>query len=153
MKIIITLCLAVLIQMLPVSSHIQTFLPNFIALVLIFWMIYAPGVIGSFQIFLFGLTCDVIFGTVLGAHSLSLLITAYCVYRMLRPLRTWPIWQQFILIFAILLINHVTTLAINVLQGYEVQGVYVFILTPFMGLVFWPVIRNMFFGFIPRSVR
>lgn len=153
MKIILTLCLAVLLQMIPLNPHVQLFEPNIIALVLIFWMVYAPGVISAYQIFLFGLICDVIFGTILGAHSLSFLVTAYCVYRMLRPLKTWPIWQQFILVFAILFINHLTTVAINVVQGYEVQGAHAILLTPFMGLVFWPVVRNIFFGLVPRPVR
>lgn len=153
MKIILTLSLAVLFQMLPLGPYVRQFEPNIIALVLIFWMIYVPGVINAYQIFLFGLVCDVLFGTVLGEHCLSLLVTAYLVYRMLRPLRTWPIWQQFLLIFGILLANHLTIIVVKVMQGIDVHGAMAFILAPFLGLVLWPVIRNIFFGFIPRSVR
>lgn len=153
MKVALTIIFAVFIQMIPVSLHLRWLEPNFIALVMMFWLIYAPGSLNMYAIFVLGLFCDVLFGTMLGEHSFTLLITAYSVYRLLRPLRVWPLWQHFILVFTILLISQISSVLVKMLQGYEFNGAQVVFLSPFLGLVIWPALRNVLFGLTPRSIR
>lgn len=153
MKILFSILVAIILQMVPISSNYSFFRPDFVALILIFWLIYAPHVISPYAIFCLGLFCDVAYGYALGEHSVSFLLTSYLVYRLLRPLRVWPLWQQFSLILVILFANHSAQLVTKLLQGYDFSYLHGFWIAPMVGLVFWPLIRNLMFNFAPKMTN
>lgn len=152
-RILLTLLVAMSIQFIPISASYRIFVPDFVALTLIFWLIYAPHVLSAYAIFILGIACDVAFGSVLGEHCLSLVLTSYLVYRLLRPLRVWPMWQQYLLIFVILFANRFTLVIVKLSQGFELGHFHFFWLSPFVGLVCWPLLRNIMFNFSSNIAR
>ena len=63
-----TVLLALIAQVLPLPDWLSVVRPSFVALVIIYWSIYAPHAGGIFAPWLAGLALDVFKGDVLGAE-------------------------------------------------------------------------------------
>ena len=111
---------AYVLTVLPLPEWATPFRPYWVALVMIYWCLTAPGQIGVLAGWVTGLLLDVLTGGLLGLHALGLSIIAYLTLLIYRRARLWPLWQQSLIVTAILLNDRVIALWVRGLVGQEI---------------------------------
>ena len=103
--------LALLLASLPLPSALAYWRPEFVTMVLIFWVLYRPYLVGVWTGFLLGILLDVLFNTPFGVHPLMLSVVAYLARLSYRWVTVFSMLQTsglvFALVFAALLLKHV----------------------------------------------
>jgi len=97
--ILLTLAVAAWVSLLPWPDKISLFRPEWLVLVLIYWVIALPYRIGVFWGFFVGLFQDVLVGAVLGQHALAFAMVAWLAQATHKRLRVFPPLQQSLVIF------------------------------------------------------
>jgi rod shape-determining protein MreD len=107
-----------------------------VALVLIYWCLETQGLITLGIAFSIGLLLDLLTGSLLGLHALSLVILVYLVTRFRARLRFYPTWQQVLSVFALLLNDRIILLWIVSLRGDPLPSLD-FWWPPIVGTLLW----------------
>ena len=105
MTVVIAMVLAVLPLPEFVPAEVGFLRPDWIAMVLVYWMIAVPHRIGIFTAWTVGLVVDVLLGSLLGQHALAYVIIAYVSLNLYQRLRMFTVWQQALVLFALLGLN------------------------------------------------
>ena len=72
-----TLVLAALFTVLPLPDWLEAYRPEWVALVVIYWVVALPDRIGLFSAWIAGFFMDVLEGSLLGLNALALALVAY----------------------------------------------------------------------------
>lgn len=97
--IVLTLLIAAWVSLLPWPDRLSFFRPEWLGLVLIYWVIALPYRIGVFWGFFTGLFQDVLSGAVLGQHALAFAVVAWLAQAAHKRLRVFPPLQQSLVVF------------------------------------------------------
>jgi len=109
LPILASFLLAMMLTSLPLPESVIIYRPDWLALVLIYWCMAIPGRIGIFTGWILGLTLDVMYGSLLGQNAMALSIIAYLVNVLHLRVRMFPLWQQSVMVFLLIIVH----LAIN----------------------------------------
>ncbi len=134
--VIATLVVAILLTLVSLPPALDAMRPYWVALVLIYWCLETQGLITLGLAFGIGLLLDLLSGSLLGLHALSLIIVVYLVTRFRARLRFYPTWQQTLSVFALLLNDRIILLWIISLRGDPLPSLG-FWLPPIMGALLW----------------
>mgnify|MGYP001549516750 CR=1 FL=1 len=132
-----TLAVAMILSILPLPAVLQSLWPYWVALVTIYWCLESQGRITLGLAFVTGLLLDLLTGSLLGLHALSLVIIVYLVTRFRARLRFFPPWQQALSVLALLINDRIILLWIISLRGDPLPALD-FWLPPLVGTVLWP---------------
>lgn len=103
--------LAFVLAVLPLPQGLSYWRPEFVTMVLVFWVLNAPNLVGIWFAFFIGLMVDVLFATPFGVHALVLSMVAWMSRLSWRWLTVFSVWQTsglvLVLVFASLLVKHV----------------------------------------------
>ena len=135
--IILTLIAAVLLSLLPLPEALMPFKPYWLAMVLIYWTLETRDMISLELAFLVGLILDVMSGSLMGLHALSLVIMVFLARRFRSRLRFYPPWQQALSVLALLVNDRIILIWIIVLLG-EPLPTWQYWLPPLVGMALWP---------------
>ena len=135
--IIISLAVAFALALIPLPSMLDVLRPYWVALVLIYWCLETQGIVSLGLAFLLGLLLDLLTGSLLGLHALSLVIMVYLVSRFRARLRFFPPWQQALSVLALLINDRIILIWIISLRG-EPMPALDFWLPPVIGTLLWP---------------
>lgn len=94
--------LALTLTFIPLPPWAAPWRPDWVALVVIYWIMALPERVGLATAWSLGLLVDAISGGVLGVQALGLTLTAYVVARFHLQLRAFPVWQQSLALVPIL---------------------------------------------------
>jgi rod shape-determining protein MreD len=135
--IVISFLLAMLMNVIPLPDIFALFRPDWVALVLIYWVMALPNRIGVFSGCVLGLFVDVLDGTLFGINALSFSIIAFLIQMIYHRLRLFPRWKQAINVAVVIGIHKMVVMALSSLvQTVNVDFTYWF---PLIGsLLFWP---------------
>lgn len=139
LTIIFSFAIALALMIMPLPSWLVWARPDWLALVLIYWCIALPHRVGIFSGFIVGLSLDVIRGSLLGQYALAYSVIAFLAIKLHRRMRNFPIWQQALTVFLILILGQLTTLWIKGLIGEPIPAVYYWI-PAITGLLMWPLV-------------
>ncbi len=92
--IVITFFIALVLTVLPQPSWMVYAKPQWVFVVLLFWLMHAPRKIGPIIAWLLGLYVDLLMGDILGEHALIFVLFTYFVQRFLSVIQAMPLWQQ-----------------------------------------------------------
>jgi len=92
--IIISFFVAMVMNVLPLPEFLEIFNPDWVALVLVYWVMAVPSRVGVLVGWLVGLLVDVLYGTVFGIHALTFALVAYIIQMTYHRLRLFPRWKQ-----------------------------------------------------------
>jgi rod shape-determining protein MreD len=134
--IFVTLVVAIVLTLVSLPPALDALRPYWVALVLIYWCLETQGLITLGMAFSIGLLLDLLTGSLLGLHALSLVILVYLVTRFRARLRFFPTWQQALSVFALLLNDRIILLWIVSLRGDPVPSLG-FWLPPIAGTLLW----------------
>lgn len=90
----LTILLLLMLHGAVPSLEPSTVLPNVAAIMVLFWGWYRPALLPSFVVFLLGLLQDVLSGTPLGLHALTLLLMQFFVLSRLTRVAETPFLLQ-----------------------------------------------------------
>lgn len=135
--ILISVLAALLLSIVPLPDWLQLFWPYWLALVMLYWGLETNRMLELGRAFLLGLGLDLLAGTLVGQHGLSLLIMAYLLGLFRHRIRFFPPWQQILAVLALLLNDRVIQLWI-VLAAQGTLPDWRFWLAPLTGAVLWP---------------
>ncbi len=97
-----SLALAFFLMLLPLPEWLADLRPFLLAQVMVYWVLETPQHMGLGRAFLFGLLLDLATFSLLGEHALRLLLIAAVVQAFRNQFRFYPVWQQSLLLLAIL---------------------------------------------------
>jgi rod shape-determining protein MreD len=135
--IFLTVMAAILLSLLPLPDALLPFKPYWVALVVIYWSLETRGILNLGLAFLIGLVVDVLSGSLMGLHALSLVIMVFLVQRFRSRLRFFPPWQQALSVLALLVNDRIILIWIIALLG-EPLPTWEYWLPPLIGMVLWP---------------
>jgi rod shape-determining protein MreD len=92
--IIVTFFVALVLMILPQPEWMASAKPQWIFVVLLFWLMHAPRKIGPTIAWLVGLYVDLLMGNILGEHALIYVLFTYFIQRFMRTVQAMPLWQQ-----------------------------------------------------------
>ena len=137
--IVFTFVAAAILNLMPWSGWGSWLRPDFVALVVLYWIIEQPRRVGFTAAFSLGLLMDVGEGAYLGQHALSYTILAYAGIALNRRVRMFGAGAQIVHVVPLLLVNDVIVLGVRMLSGAEFPG-YRYFLGSFVGGALWPLI-------------
>ena len=132
-----TLVAAMLVNMLPLGR--QPWMPDLLALVLVFWSVHQPLRVGIATAFVFGLAMDVHQTALLGQHALAYTALSYGAIMMHRRLLWFPVPSQALQVLPLFAAAHAIELAIRLLAGGSFPG-WSLVLSPLLEAALWPVV-------------
>lgn len=96
---------AMLLTLLPLPTWAIWARPEWVFMVLLFWVMVLPGRVGVGFAFLSGCVMDLLTGVILGQHALSYTIVAYLLIKFHPQLRNFPMWQQMLMVAVLVMLN------------------------------------------------
>ena len=132
-----SLIAALLLNMLPLGR--TPWMPDFLALVLVFWNVHQPLRIGIGVAFLFGLGMDVHQTSMLGQHALSYSALSFFAALIQRRLLWFKVPSQALQVLPLFAAAHSVELLIRMLAGGIFPG-WIVLVAPLLEAVLWPVV-------------
>ena len=132
-----TLLLALMVNMLPLGR--VPWMPDLLAVVLVFWSVPQPLRIGVVAAFVFGLAVDVHQTSLLGQHALAYTTLSYFAITIHRRLLWFKVPSQAVQVLPLFAAAHAIELAIRMLAGGIFPGPW-FLLAPVLEAALWPVV-------------
>ena len=138
--ILISFAVALVLELLPWWD--LRYVPDFVALVIAFWCIRQPRMVGLGAAWALGLVMDTANGALLGQHTLAYSILAFIAITLSRRVLWFGIGQQALHVAALLLFCEAVSLFVRMMAGAAFPGWPVFV-GPLLGALLWPVITAL----------
>lgn len=135
--ILLTFALALLMNAIPLPHGVEIFKPDWVALVLIYWVMALPNRIGVFSAWIVGLFVDVLDGYLLGINALSLATIAFIVQLIVHRIRLFSRWKQATHVAILIGIHKLIVLLLSSLIRYFNVD-YTYWLSLIGCVIFWP---------------
>ena len=134
---LITVIAAFMLAIMPLPDWAVEFRPDWVTLVLIYWVLAFPSYIGVGMAWLAGLLLDVSYGTLIGQHAIGMVLVIYVVHIQHQLLRVASLLQQAIVIFFLLLIKQLLTLWVDGMLGREPDN-WLYFMPTITSTILWP---------------
>ena len=108
LSLLIAMVLSVVHLPLTIPAELGYVRPDWVAIVMLYWIIALPERVGLVTAWITGLIMDVLMGSLIGQHALSYIIIVYITFNLYQRLRMFSVWQQAGAVFVILSINPVS---------------------------------------------
>jgi rod shape-determining protein MreD len=132
-----SLIVALLLNMLPLGR--VPWMPDFLALVLVFWNVHQPLRVGIGLAFMFGLGMDVHQSSLLGQHALSYTALSFLAAMIQRRLLWFPVPSQALQVLPLFVLAHGVELLIRMAGGGIFPG-WIMLLAPLAEAALWPLV-------------
>lgn len=120
-----SLFVALLLNMLPLGR--VAWMPDLLALAIVFWSVHQPARVGMGAAFVFGLLMDVHQSALLGQHALSYTTLGFFAITIHRRLLWFPVLSQALQVLPLFAVSHLIELGIRMVGGGSFPGWEVFI--------------------------
>lgn len=138
--ILVSLVLALFANFLPWQNVMLA--PDFAALVLAFWCIRQPRLVGLGAAWVLGLLTDVGNGVLMGQHGLAYALLAFASITLSRRILWFPLWGQALHVAALLLFAQGVSMLVRLAAGAEFPG-WQILVGPLLGALLWPIVTTL----------
>ena len=132
-----SLAVALLLDFLPWKNI--ALVPDFVALVLAFWCVRQPRLVGLGAGWLLGVLIDVGNGVLMGQHALAYSLLAFAAITLSRRILWFPLWGQALHVAALLLFAQGVGGLVRLATGAEFPG-WTIAAGPLLGALLWPLV-------------
>jgi len=132
--ILLSLLVALLLNFIPTAAW--PWMPDWVALVLVFWSIREPRRAGMGSGFILGLCMDVADASLMGQHALAYVLVAYFAASLSRRILWFPLGQQALHALPLLLLVQLVQLGVRAMPGFTFPG-WSYFIGPFVGMLLW----------------
>ena len=112
--------------------------PDFLAVVLVFWNVHQPRRVGVGVAFFFGLCIDVHQGALLGQHALAYTLLSFFAITVHRRLLWFPVSAQTLQVLPLFAAAQVLEIIVRLIAGHGFAGAAL-ALGPLIEAALWPV--------------
>lgn len=143
-----TALIALILTLLPLPAWLAILRPEFLVLTVLYWSIQAPFAGGIGLGWFSGLVLDAFQGPVLGEHALAVALVAYLGVHEHQRIRTKPLLQQSLMVFAVLVLYEFVLFAVDGWSGHPLTTPLRWVPTA-TGALLWPAVATI----LSRSYR
>jgi len=129
--------IAVMLTVMPLPEWAKPFRPEWVPLVLIYWSMALPTLVGVGIAWLLGLIVDAAQGALLGEHALGFAVTAYISIQLHQRIRVFPLAQQALAVGFMLLPYMSLLLWIKGIRG-ESPNTWLYWMPMLTSMLLWP---------------
>ncbi|MDO9371227.1 MAG: rod shape-determining protein MreD [Gammaproteobacteria bacterium] len=137
--IALTLLAAFVLTLFPLPAWASLLRPEWVMLALIYWCLALPDRIGIGAAWGMGLLLDAASGTLLGQHALAFALVAYITLKLYARIRRSPLWQQALIVLALVFIEQMLVLWITGIIG-QLPWRWGYLLPTFTSMLVWPAV-------------
>ncbi|NQZ03266.1 MULTISPECIES: rod shape-determining protein MreD [unclassified Idiomarina] len=137
LPLVLTYLVAMILMVMPMPASIDVYRPDWVTLVLLYWIIALPHRVSIGTALVLGVLTDILLGSVLGVHALGMVVVSYFAARHFQRIRNFSLPQQVILIAFLVLIKRLIVFQANVFI-HDAQ---------FTSTYFWPALTSALFWF------
>jgi rod shape-determining protein MreD len=134
-----TLFAAYMLYLLPWAGFGLLLRPDFVLLVLLYWMLRAPHLCNVGTAWMMGLLLDVASGSLFGQYALAYTVTAFFAIYYQRRLVLFSAWQQVGYVLLLLLVSQIVLLVIKLMAGNALPG-WGYFLSSLSGVLLWQLL-------------
>lgn len=135
----LTMLIAFLVNLLPVTGYALMLKPDFLALVILYWCIQEPRYMGVGIAWFAGLFMDVADATLFGQHALAYALLAYAAEYFRRRVLRFPLWHQAAQVAVLLLGCAALVLLVRVVGGAPLPR-WTYFVSSLVGALVWPLL-------------
>ena len=144
--LILTYLVALVLMVMPMPAVLDTFRPDWVTLVLLYWVLAIPHRVNMGTALILGVLSDILLGSVLGVHALGMVVVTYFVARHFQRFRNFSLPQQASLVAFLILLKRMIVFQANVfIHDAEFTASYFW--PAFTSAVFWlwlfPLLRKI----------
>jgi rod shape-determining protein MreD len=114
-------------------------MPDFLALILVFWCVHQPRMVGIGVAFFFGVATDVHQSALLGQHALSYTALSFMAIMVHRRLLWFTVPSQAMQVLPLFAVAHALELLVRMMSGALFPG-WMILLAPLFEAFLWPVV-------------
>ncbi|MBL4820714.1 MAG: rod shape-determining protein MreD [Gammaproteobacteria bacterium] len=138
--ILLTFFIAYLLAIVPLPEWAMSFRPEWVPLVLIYWVMALPYRVGIGSAWVAGLMLDTLEGSMLGLNALALVALAYITLSIHKRLRMFSAFQQSALIVALVGLNLMICHWLQIVVGQTVSSSLFFLAAAVTSAAIWPLL-------------
>lgn len=146
--VVLSFLVAYLLAVIPFPEWAMNYRPEWVPMVLIYWVMALPYRIGIGSAWFAGIILDVLEGSILGLNALSLVIIAYVTLSLHQRLRMFSSLQQSGLVLALVGLNLVVCHWLQIMTQQTIASNLMFLMAALTSAVIWPSLFH-----ILRQVR
>lgn len=132
--IVLSLLAALVLNFLPTAQWPA--MPDWVALVLVFWSVRENRYVGMGWGFALGLAMDVADASLLGQHALAYVLAVYGGAALARRILWFPLAQQALHVLPLLVLVQLIQLGARLMAGADFPG-FGYLAGPFVGILLW----------------
>lgn len=137
-SIYLSLLLAFICLLFPWSGLALTLRPDFMQLVIIFWLLRAPNQCNVGTAWFVGLWVDLATGGIFGQYALAYTITAFVAVVYQHRLTLFNNMQRLMYVLLLLLLSQTILLILKIFSGAELVG-WAYFLPSITGALMWEI--------------
>lgn len=141
----ITLVIAFILTLLPMPGWVVWLRPAWVLMTLTYWAMIMPDRVNVGTAWVMGIFLDVLEGSLLGEHAFALTIVIYFVVRMSSQLRMFPLIQQGLSIFILVLFYQFILFCIQGFLG-ALPNSWLYWSSSLTSMLLWPWVYSMLRG-------
>ncbi len=126
-------------------------MPDFLALVLVFWNIHQPRKVGMGLAWFFGLLMDVHQTGILGESALAYTLLSYFAITLHRRVLWFSVWAQAIHVLPLFVAAETVTVVVRLFLGWDFPGWGIF-LSGLWNVGLWPLVTIFLMAPQRRSI-
>ncbi len=135
----LTILIAILLQMLPLSAAAAQWRPQFVLLTVCYWLFRRPLLHGIGFAWLCGLALDFVIGDLIGRHALVFAVCACILLLLQQRMRHFRLGHQAILVLLLVALSQCLVYALTLILRFDWQGT-VRLAPAVSSMLFWPVL-------------
>lgn len=136
--IFLSFFIAYLLAIVPFPDWAMNYRPEWVPMVLIYWVMALPYRVGIGSAWIAGMVLDVLEGSTLGLNALGLVVVAYVTLNLHQRLRMFSALQQAGLVLALVGINLVLDHWLQIVTGQTVTSSLMFLMAAVTSAIIWP---------------
>ena len=96
--VVLSIIIALVLQIMPMPAMADLYRPDWVLLVLSYWVLALPNRVNVGVAFFTGLILDILLCTSMGVHSFAMCLCIYVLAVNYKRLRNYSVWQQCLII-------------------------------------------------------
>ncbi|MCG2585484.1 rod shape-determining protein MreD [Massilia sp. TS11] len=144
-----SLALAFMLNLMPWGAHVGV--PDFVALVLVFWGIRQPRKVGIGVAFSMGLLMDVHAAALLGEHALAYTLLSYFAIMLHKRVLWFPVTTQALHVLPLMAMTQLVQVLVEFIVSGRFGGFLHFI-DSFVSAALWPLLTVLLMAPQRRAV-
>lgn len=137
--VFISFGLAMVGTIVPLPHNIAWLRPHWLTLILIYWIMFSPNMVGVVYGFVAGIALDLLGGLLLGSTGFVLALVAFLTIMLKPKLRQIGFWQQLVIVIFLVGFEQLISLWLQMFLGRSVVWTGYWLATV-ASIIVWPLL-------------